>query len=403
MNSVRTILNKNLRSPFAVDRVPSAFSVETAKTVTAFHSSIPGYHPTPLHDMKSLTDQLGLARILIKDESHRFGLKAFKILGGSFAIARLICLRLGLDIEKVRFENLKSEEISKKIGILTFTTASDGNHGRGVAWAAEQLGHKAIVFLPKGTVRSRIEAISKTGAEAIVTDLNYDDTVRFAAEMAQRKGWELIQDTSWESYTEIPEWIMQGYTTIVYETLEQMKSIGIARPSHVFLQAGVGSMAGSILGYFLNLYGESYPITAVIEPEKAACHFDSVSAGDGKPHCAEGNLDTAMAGLSCGEPSLVSWKIIRNFADVMISCPDHIAVSGMRLLAKPTGEDPEIISGESGAVGAGLLHEIMRNDSCIQTRQKLRLRKDSAVLLINTEGDTDPENYRKIIGQDRFV
>lgn len=396
-NLIRAISNKNLRSPFAAEWIPSGFSKEIGETARAFHSTFPQYYPTPMVRLNILAEHLGVSRILVKDESHRFGLNSFKVLGGSFAIGKLISQKLELDIEKVNFEYLKSREVKDRLGLLTFTTASDGNHGRGVAWTARQLGHKAIVFLPHGTVEKRIEAIKETVAETYITEFNYDETVRYASEMACKNKWELIQDTAWEGYTQIPKWIMQGYTTMMYEALDQMKAIGLEKPSHLFLQAGVGSMAGAVLGCFLDQFGESYPITAIIEPNEAACYFDSVDVGNGQPHPAKGSLKTIMAGLSCGVPNPIAWEILRNFSDMMISCPDYVAAKGMRILANPLDDDPKVVSGESGAVGIGLLFMIMKDTRYIEIKRELGLKKDSIIFLINTEGDTDPENYRRII------
>jgi diaminopropionate ammonia-lyase len=304
-----------------------------------------------------------------------------------------------VDFKTVDYYFLKSKEVLEKTGVLTFTTASDGNHGRGVAWTAAQLGHKAIVFLPEGTVESRIDVIRKTGAEVVVTKFDYDRTVELAKEMAQENGWELVQDTAFENYREIPEWIMQGYTTMVYEVIERMIQMGVEKPSHIFLQAGVGSMAASVLGCFVNEFGISYPLTAIIEPHQAACFYDSVVIGDGRAHPAKGNLKTMMAGLSCGVPSIIAWDILKNFSDMMISCPDYLAAEGIKIFARPLGSDKKIVSGESGAVGIGLLSAIMKDERNAKIRKQLRLNKDSIILLFNTEGDTDPENYRKIVGQ----
>jgi len=394
---IRVVCNKTLRSSFASENVPTAFSKKTGEMVKAFHNSFPQYKPTPLVNLKSQAKHIGVSQVLVKDESYRFGLKAFKILGGSFAIGKLLARKLGVDFNTVGYNFLKSTRVIEKIGVLTFVTASDGNHGLGVAWTAKQLGHKAVIFLPGGTVENRVKTIEKTGAEVIVTAFDYDRTVELAKETAREKGWELIQDTAFKNYREIPEWIMQGYTTMVYEAIEQIKHIDVEKPTHLFLQAGVGSMAASVLGYFVNEFTESYPLTAIIEPHQAACFYDSVVIGDGQPHPAKGNLKTIMAGLSCGVPSTVAWDILKNYSDMMISCPDHIATEGMRIFARPLGSDEKIISGESGAIGIGLLSAIMKDERNVKVGKRLNLDKDSIVLLFNTEGDTDPENYRKIV------
>jgi len=186
---------------------------------------------------------------------------------------------------------------------------------------------------------------------------------------------------------------------MVSELIDQLLVLNIKKPTHLFLQAGVGSMAAVVLGFLLNVYGEDYPITCIMEPHQAACFYKSEEIGDGRPHPAEGNLETMMAGLSCGVPSPIAWEIINNFADMMISCPDQTAAKGMKIFARPSGSDPKIISGESGAVGIGLFSEIMKNNKYVDVRNNLKLNEDSVVLLFNTEGATDPDNYRRIVGE----
>ncbi len=398
-DTIRAVYNKPLRQPFDNHKIPESFSINIALMTGAYHSSFPQYKATPLIKLKNLATELNIGQILVKDESYRFDLNAFKVLGATYAIGKLLAQKLQLDFEKVDYDFLKSKTATKKTGILTFATASDGNHGRGVAWTAAQLGHRAAVFLPKGTVKSRIEAIRQTGAETIITEYDYDDSVQHAKEAANKNGWILVQDTAFEDYTEIPLWIMQGYTTMAAEASVQMHELDIEKPTHVFLQAGVGSMSAAVLGYLMNAFAEKYPLTIIIEPHQAACFYRSVEIGDGYPHPADGCLKTMMAGLSCGVPSTIAWNIIRDFADTMISCSDSIAAEGMRILARPHGDDNKIISGESGAVGIGLLVEIMKNNKYSDLRRSLNINKESIVLLFNTEGATDPENYRKIVGQ----
>ncbi len=213
------------------------FSQSQAKLARQFHQKIAGYHPTPLCALDDLANLFGVKKILVKDESKRFGLNAFKMLGGAYAIAQLLCEKYHLDIETLSFEHLKNA-IGEK---MTFATTTDGNHGRGVAWAAQQLGQNAVIYMPKGSAQERVDAILNLGAECIVTDMNYDDTVRLTMQHAQQHGWEVVQDTAWEGYTKIPTWIMQGYATLADEAVEQMREMGVT-PTHVLLQAGVGAM-----------------------------------------------------------------------------------------------------------------------------------------------------------------
>jgi len=221
--------------------------------------------------------------------------------------------------------------------------------------------------------------------------------VRYAAQYAAEIGGVVVQDTAWPGYEEIPLWIMKGYATIIAETLEQIGFLGEEPPTHVFLQAGVGSFAGSILGYLVSRFGEKRPITIIVEPENAACIYKSAAINDGRPHAVAGDLATIMSGLSCGEPNTISWKILRDYADMYVSCPDCVAARGVRILASPLPGDPRVISGESGAVGMGLLSLIAAGEGLREMRELLQLDAGARVLLISTEGDTDPEIYRKIV------
>jgi diaminopropionate ammonia-lyase len=373
----------------------SQFGREAAEKANEFHRSIPGYGPTPLADLKCLAGALGIDSLYVKDESFRFGLNAFKGLGGSFCIASCIAKKLGMDISELPYDRITSPEIKEKIRDITFVTATDGNHGRGIAWTAKQLGVKAVVYMPSGSSKERLENIRKLGAEAEITDLNYDDAVRYAAEQGRRNGWVLVQDTSWEGYTEIPGWIMQGYTTMANEAAMQL---GDVRPTHIFLQAGVGAMSGAVTGYFTSLYGDAgRPVITVVEPNRADCLYRTAAAGDGKLHTVTGDMDSIMAGLCCGEPCTIGWEILRDHADHFVSMPDWVAAKGLRVLGNPLGDDPRVISGESGAATTGLVAELMQNESLDWLREQIGIDENSRVLCFSTEGDTDRENYRRIV------
>ncbi|WP_122627651.1 diaminopropionate ammonia-lyase [Lucifera butyrica] len=362
-----------------------------------FHMSLPEYRETPLQGLDTLANLLGVAGVYVKDESYRFGLNAFKVLGGSYAMARYLAQKLDQDISEMPFPVLTSPQTRNQLGEITFTTATDGNHGRGVAWTARHLQQKAVIYMPKGTARRRLENIRAEGAEAYITDLNYDDAVRLSAENASKYGWVIVQDTAWEGYYDIPTWIMQGYGTMAAEALSQLKRQGIEKPTHIFVQAGVGSLAGAVQGYFASLFGNERPITVIVEANRAACLYKSVSIGDGAPHFVGGNMDTIMAGLACGEPNTIGWEVLRDYSDLFVSCPDWVSALGMRMLASPLGRDPRIVSGESGAVTAGLLNVIMRDKGLKQLKDKLKLDRNSRVLLFSTEGDTDPVKYASIV------
>ena len=361
---------------------PAFLSTAETTPVQAFHEALPEYVPTALVPLSELAESLGIKAAYIKDESTRFGLKAFKGLGGSYAVFRAVCERLGLDYRETSFSDLQSDKVHRQIAELHFVTATDGNHGKGVAWAAAKLGCQAHVYLPKGSAAARAQAIRDIGkTEAVVTDLGYDDTVRYAAKLADEHGWVLIQDTSWPGYEDIPRAIIQGYTTMCREASEQLEELGLA-PTHVFLQAGVGAMAGG---------ADSDLTAAIVEPTEAACVFESVAAADGQMHPAEGRGRTIMAGLNCGEVCPLAWPILLRQADAWFSCPDQVAVQGMRYLNRAG-----VVSGESGAVTAGLA-SLIAQDAFADVKQALKFNRDSVLLLFSTEGDTDPEAYREIV------
>ena len=376
----------------------SFLSPRRADEIRSFHKSFPMYAPTPLAHLKKTASILGLGDVYVKDESFRFGLNAFKVLGGSFAIGSFMAEKLGLDISEVGYDLLISPEVKKKLGELTFVTATDGNHGRGVAWTANQFKQKSVVYMPKGSAPERLANIRAEGSDASITELNYDDAVRLASSNADEKGWILVQDTAWEGYVDIPTWIMQGYGTMGLEAHEQLGE----KPTHIFLQAGVGSMAGAIAGLFAAIYGDERPIVTVVEPNKADCIFRTAQANDGELHFVTGDMDTIMAGLACGEPCSIGWEVLRDYADHFISCPDYVAAKGMRILGNPAAGDDRVISGESGASCFGCVAEIMTNPELVWLREKLGLDETSRVLFFSTEGDTDKENYRSIVWDGKY-
>ncbi|MCH6265898.1 diaminopropionate ammonia-lyase [Neobacillus citreus] len=394
---IKYILNENARKTDTEKASAAFMNPKVVEKVRNFHKSFPEYKVTPLHSLDKLSKQLDVSHIWVKDESYRFGLNAFKVLGGSYAVGKYLAEKLNVDISELSFEKLRSNEVKEKLGSITFVTATDGNHGRGIAWAANQLGQKSVVLMPKGSSEIRLNNIQKEGAEAYITDLNYDDTVRLASQNAEENGWVLVQDTAWDGYEKIPTWIMQGYGTLLDEAVEQIAEAGQDRPTHVFLQAGVGSFAGSMLGYLVEKFGEERPITVIVEPDKADCLYQSINVGDGKPHSVTGALNTIMAGLACGEPSTTSWGVLKDYAEIFVSCPDHVAARGMRILANPLGSDPQIVSGESGAVGMGLVSLMADHVALNEMKETLNLNKNSKILIISTEGDTDPDHYRKVV------
>lgn len=368
----------------------SFLDLKHAKKVRSFHQSFPVYQPTPLVELNHLAKTLNIKNFFVKDESYRFGLNAFKVLGGSFAIGSYIAKRLGMDIADLPYKKMISPEIHNKLGDLTFVTATDGNHGRGVAWTANQLKQKSVVYMPKGSSLERLHHIQAENAEASITDMVYDDAVRLANSNAEKYGWIMVQDTSWEGYQDIPRWIIQGYGTMALEAYTQLTQ----KPTHIFIQAGVGALAGAVTGFFSNVYRSAdKPIITIVEPNTADCIFRTAKAGDGKLHFAEGDMKTIMAGLACGEPCDVGWRVLESYADYALRCEDYVAAKGMRMLGAPLDGDTRIISGESGASASGAMFEILTNEKYAAMRRMLQLNEDSVVLCFSTEGATDVENY----------
>jgi len=376
----------------AVDLIPRDVPAKARR----FHNQIPGFRVSPLQSLGRLAGMLGLGGIWVKDESQRCELSSFKVLGGSYAIYQLLGRKLGLE-EEASFADLISPEIRKTLGTITFATATDGNHGRGVAWAANRLGHRSVVYVPRATTGARIDAIRQNGAEVHVIDGTYDDAVTQVDEDARRNGWVVVADTAWEGYEDIPRWVMQGYTTIFAETQEQLAGVGVVRPSHVLIQAGVGSLAASAVAFYRGLLGDASPKFVIVEPTTAACLFESVRIGDGKAYKFDGPLDTIMAGLSCGRPNPLAWQVLRDCADVFVACPDSVAARGMRVYAVPLRGDPFIVSGESGAVTLGVLTFIMQRPELATLRELLGIGPQAQVLLVNSEGNTDPDYFRQVV------
>ena len=338
----------------------SAYSFVATEPVRRLHTSLKVYNETPLIELKNFK---GVRSIFIKDESQRFGLKAFKALGGVWAIHKVI------------------SESKEKPENMTFVTTTDGNHGKGVSWAAGLFGCKSYVFMPKGTVEVRAQAIRDAGTATVeITDLSYDDCVKFTAELAAKNRWHLIQDTSWAGYEEIPAQIMLGYSTLAYEALWQME---YRRPTHIFLQAGV------VTAVFAEVFKDNPPRITIVEPAEVACFYETMRIGDGKIHSATGNCQTMMAGLNCATPCELAWKILRRYAADAAIISDDVAADAMRTLA-----EHKIISGESGCAGFALANAALDSSGL---RRALELDEDSIIFVINTEGDTDPDNYQCVI------
>ncbi len=395
MDKIKWIKNT---MPKTADLSLKVMDESEVKKARDFHQTIPGYERTPLANLNHMASYLGLKELYVKDESYRFGLNAFKVLGGSFAMARYIAQKTNRDVSELDFETLTSDKLRQEFGQATFFTATDGNHGRGVAWAANRLKQKAVVYMPKGSTQTRLDNIKAEGATATIEEVNYDECVRMAAAAAAKTpNGVVVQDTAWEGYEEIPSWIMQGYGTMALEASNQLKELGTDCPTHVFVQAGVGSLAGAVQGYFANMYPENPPTVVVVEADVAACLYKGALAGDGKEYYVDGDMQTIMAGLACGEPNTISWDILKNHVSVFVAAPDWVAAKAMRMLSAPIKGDPQVVSGESGAAPFGVLVEIMTNPELSELKKALKLDETSKVLLFSTEGDTDPDRYKEIV------
>jgi diaminopropionate ammonia-lyase len=352
----------------------------------------PGYRPTPLHDLPGLARRLGLGRLLYKDEGGRFGLGSFKALGGAYAVYRYVA-------EAVRAKRGRLPTAAALIAgedrdiaqSLTVATATDGNHGRSVAWGASLFGARAVIYIHATVSEGRRAAIEAFGAEVRRVAGNYDDSVhRCAAETAEA-GWQVISDTSYGDYVDVPRQVMQGYCVMAEETVRQLAG---TRPTHVFVQAGCGGLAATVIAYFWETWGASRPRLIVVEPERADCVYRSIEA-DSQIQVT-GDLKTIMAGLACGEVSGIAWQILRRATSDALAIPDSAAVSAMRMLAEGIGGDAPVVGGESGVGGlAGLL--AASGEPPI--RDRLGLDESAQVLLIGSESDTDPALYRQIVGR----
>ena len=377
---------------------PPLMSEENVLEALEFHRSFPQYSVTPLHKLSELADYLDLGAIYVKDESYRFGLNAFKVLGGSFAMVKYISQRTGIPVSELPYKVLSSKKFKETAGQTTFYSATDGNHGRGIAWSANKLGQKAVIRMPRGSAQTRLNNIRKENADAEILDLNYDECVRYVNDMAKNDpNGVMVQDTAWRGYTDIPSWIMQGYGTLSIEADRQMVADGCDYPTHVFIQAGVGSLAGSVAGYFAEKYKDTKPIICVVEAGAADCLLRSARRGDGKIVRVRGKLDTIMAGLSCGAPCTIGWRILKNHAEGFAGTPDWMSAMGTRIYGVPLDGDPLVVSGESGSVTMGFLYSIMMYKRYDYIKKALKLNKKSRILLVNTEGNTDPVRFREVV------
>jgi len=349
--------------------------------------------PTPLHALPDLARRLGVADLCVKDESVRSPLGSFKALGAPVALVRLVLkLKAALDLDPIRlFDGAHADAVRD----LTVVSATDGNHGRGLAAAAKSLGCACVIVLHAHVSDEREEAIARHGARIVRIAGNYDESVREAQRLATANGWHVVSDTSYEGYEEIPRDVMQGYGVIAAE-LETRLSMSPAAPcpwTHVVLQGGVGGLAAGIVGYLWELHGAQRPSFIVVEPEQADCLLQS--AKEGRPARATGSVDSVMAGLACGEASPLAWRFLERSVDLFMTVPDAAAVAAMRTLAAGSARDVPIVAGESGAAGLAGLCALAGTTEA----GRAGLSERSRVLLINSEGATAPALYASLVGE----
>lgn len=354
-----------------------------------FHQKLPGYKPSPLIDAPGIADVLGVGKVWVKDESSRFGLPAFKFLGASWAIYRVLLERIGGSIEPWQtFDDLRERFAPLKP--LTFVTATDGNHGRAVARMAHLLGFAAHIFVPREMAQARIDAIKGEGADVTMVAGSYDDAVIQAAALASGDAL-VISDTAWEGYTQIPRWIMEGYTTILRELDDQLAAAGLSHVDLVAAQMGVGGLATAVVWHYRRPELADQPKIVGVEPLAADAILLSARAGQMVE--APGPHTSIMAGLCCGVPSLVAWPIISRGIDVFVAIDDEWACEAMRALARAG-----VVSGETGAAGLAGLLALLTGPEREQYRQLLGLTSESQVVVISTEGATDPVAYQRVVG-----
>ena len=327
-----------------------------------------GYSPTPLINLNKLSQELNLNKIFYKDESKRFDLKSFKALGGAYAV----------------------QKISKGNKNIIVSTATAGNHGRSVAWGAKRLGLKCKIFISEFVSDARGQAMENLGAEVIKVKGNYENSLIECIKQSTENGWQIVQDVAWDNYLLVPKYTMAGYSVMMKEIIDQLDNNKI---THIFLQAGVGGMAGAMIAGIAR-YLTNIPVTIVVEPDSAACVLESIKSGKIKK--IDIKRESLMGGMSCGEVSLVPWEIIKNSVKYCISLPDDDIAKTMKLLGNASFSEEKIIAGENSAPGVISLIASCEDQ---KTKKDLNLNSNSNVLIIGCEGDTDQEMYKKLINQ----
>lgn len=350
------------------------------------------YRTTPLVALPALALAAGVSSIHVKDEGQRLSLGSFKALGGAYAVACLAVEHASEVLGRaIPLEDWRSADVAAAASTITICCATDGNHGRSVAQGARLVGAKCVIFVHAGVSEERAAAIGRFGAKVVRIDGNYDDSVAEASRVAAENGWLVVSDTSWPGYERIPRRVMQGYCTLVREALAELPE----PPTHVFIQAGVGGFAAAVTAYLDNALADDRPLLTVVEPSRAPCLIESVKAGE--PVKVDHTSSTVMAMLECFEPSLVAWDILTRRASSFMTIEDVDAVEVMKILAYPLSGDPQIISGESGGAGLAGFLKVSRDPSL---RAMAAITEQSRILVVNTEGATDPLLYKEIVGLD---
>ena len=372
------------------EQMKSILKKESAEQAAQHIQHWPNYQYTPLHQLNGLANHLNIGALCYKDESNRFELKSFKSLGGSYAVAmqlqHYIAQQTG---KKITIPELFNGQYSSVVQGVTVATATDGNHGKSVAWGARMFGCACEIYIHADVSVGREQSMEDLGATVTRIDGNYDDSVKEVAEKANKEGWIIVSDNSYEGYMEIPKDVMLGYSVMMQEIVEQLKG---DIPTHVFIQGGCGGLASTVCGYFWDVWGDLRPRMVIVEPEQANCL--QLSAVNKTLTVVDGKLETYMAGLACGEVSLLAWEILEKGTDDFMTINESLVPKSMKMLAEGFGNDPKIEAGESAVAGvAGL----MATFNYASARVRLGLTERSRVLVIGTEGATDPELYHALI------
>ncbi len=359
---------ENQKFSFDKNQILDSLSKEDIDDAYTKISNWKGYSPTPLIELNKLSKELNLNKIFYKDESKRFDLKSFKALGGAYAV----------------------EKVTKGNKNIIIATATAGNHGRSVAWGAKRLGLKCKIFISEYVTDARGKVMSDLGADVIKVKGNYESSLIECIKQSTKNNWQIIQDVAWKEYITVPKYTMAGYAVMMKEIVDQLDHNKI---SHIILQAGVGGMAGAMIAGVAR-YLKNIPITVVVEPDSAACVLESIRTG--KIEKIDIIRESLMGGMSCGEVSLVPWEILKNSVKYCISLPDDDIAKTMKLLGNANFSDEKIIAGENSTPGVISLISSCENE---KIKEKMQLNKNSNVLLIGCEGDTDKEMYQKLINQ----